>query len=45
LQFTYIQALKALATSSNTSTVVLPFSQGLTPVFNVGNATTPTSTP
>jgi regulator of protease activity HflC (stomatin/prohibitin superfamily) len=45
LQFTYIQALKALATSGNTSTVVLPFSQGLTPVFNVGNATTPTSTP
>jgi regulator of protease activity HflC (stomatin/prohibitin superfamily) len=43
LQFTYIQALKALATSSNASTVVLPFSQGLTPVFNLGNATTPST--
>jgi regulator of protease activity HflC (stomatin/prohibitin superfamily) len=45
LQYLYIQALKAVATSPNSSTVVLPFSQGLTPIFGIGNTgSTPATT-
>jgi hypothetical protein len=36
LQFTYIQALKALVASPNASTIILPFDQNLTPLINVG---------
>jgi regulator of protease activity HflC (stomatin/prohibitin superfamily) len=43
LQFTYIQALKSIVTSPNTSTVILPFDQNLTPLLNVGSGTTPTT--
>jgi regulator of protease activity HflC (stomatin/prohibitin superfamily) len=35
LQFTYIQALKALVNSPNNSTIILPFDQALTPLINV----------
>jgi prohibitin 1 len=47
LQFTYIQALKSIVTSPNTSTVILPFDQNLTPLLNVnpGSTTKPASTP
>jgi regulator of protease activity HflC (stomatin/prohibitin superfamily) len=46
LQFTYIQALKALVNSPNNSTIILPFDQALTPLINVsgnssGNVPTP----
>jgi regulator of protease activity HflC (stomatin/prohibitin superfamily) len=49
LQFTYIQALKQLVNSPNTTTLILPFDKNLTPLLNVGNGssgtvtTTPTS--
>jgi regulator of protease activity HflC (stomatin/prohibitin superfamily) len=52
LQYTYIQALKALVASPNASTIILPFDQNLTPLINVGGtgsgtkgtvATTPTA--
>ena len=48
LQFTYIQALKSLVNSPNTSTVILPFDQNLTPLLNVNpggtaKVTTPTT--
>ena len=53
LQFTYIQALKQLVNSPNNSTLILPFDKNLTPLLNVGNGssgtsstvTTPTSGP
>jgi regulator of protease activity HflC (stomatin/prohibitin superfamily) len=45
LQFTYIQALKQLVASPNTSTLILPFDQNLTPLLNVGGATTTVTTP
>ena len=47
LQFTYIQALKSIVTSPNTSTVILPFDQNLTPLLNVnpGGAAKVTTTP
>jgi regulator of protease activity HflC (stomatin/prohibitin superfamily) len=35
LQFTYIQALKALVNSPNNSTIILPFDQALTPLIDV----------
>jgi len=35
LQFTYIQALKALVNSPNNSTIILPFDENLTPLLNV----------
>jgi regulator of protease activity HflC (stomatin/prohibitin superfamily) len=48
LQFTYIQALRQLATSPNNTTLVLPFDQNLTPLLNLNtgggsNTTTVTS--
>ena len=48
LQFTYIQALKSLINGPNTSTVILPFDQNLTPLLNVNpggtaKVTTPTT--
>jgi len=47
LQFTYIQALKSLVNSPNTSTVILPFDQNLTPLLNVnpGGTAKVTTTP
>ena len=47
LQFTYIQALKALVNSPNNSTIILPFDQALTPLINVpagGTVVTPPDT-
>jgi regulator of protease activity HflC (stomatin/prohibitin superfamily) len=35
LQFTYIQALKQLASSNSTTTLVLPFDKNLTPLINL----------
>ena len=35
LQFTYIQALKQLASSNNTTTLVLPFDKNLTPLITL----------
>jgi prohibitin 1 len=35
LQFTYIQALKQLASSQNTTTLVLPFDKNLTPLITL----------
>lgn len=35
LQWTYIQALRALVDSPNNSTIILPFDQNLTPLINV----------
>jgi regulator of protease activity HflC (stomatin/prohibitin superfamily) len=46
LQFTYIQALRQLATSGTNTTLVLPFDQNLTPLLNLnsgGGSTTVTS--
>jgi regulator of protease activity HflC (stomatin/prohibitin superfamily) len=41
LQLQYIQALQNLVTSNNTSTVIMPFDQGLTPLINLnGNSAT-----
>jgi prohibitin 1 len=51
LQFTYIQALKQLTSSPNTSTIILPFDKNLTPLIQVpttgnnGASTTPTTSP
>jgi regulator of protease activity HflC (stomatin/prohibitin superfamily) len=45
LQFTYIQALKALVNSPNNSTIILPFDQALTPLINVGGNGTVTTVP
>jgi regulator of protease activity HflC (stomatin/prohibitin superfamily) len=47
LQFTYIQALKSLINGPNTSTVILPFDQNLTPLLNVnpGGTAKVTTTP
>jgi regulator of protease activity HflC (stomatin/prohibitin superfamily) len=46
LQYQYIQALKALATSDNNSTVVLPGGgQQITPLINIPQAPTPTTAP
>lgn len=44
LQFTYIQALKQLATSQTNTTLVLPFDKNLTPLLNVGGASSGTVT-
>jgi regulator of protease activity HflC (stomatin/prohibitin superfamily) len=46
LQFTYIQALKQLASSNNTTTLVLPFDKNLTPLITLpaGAPTGSTST-
>jgi prohibitin 1 len=46
LQFTYIQALKQLATSNNTTTLVLPFDKNLTPLISLpsGSSTGSSST-
>jgi regulator of protease activity HflC (stomatin/prohibitin superfamily) len=38
LQFSYIQALQAVATGSGSKTVVLPFDKNLTPLINVAGA-------
>ena len=38
LQFTYIQALQALATSQGTNTLVLPFDKNLTPLISCPRA-------
>ena len=43
LQFTYIQALKQLVNSPNTTTLILPFDKNLTPLLNVGNGSSGTS--
>jgi regulator of protease activity HflC (stomatin/prohibitin superfamily) len=48
LQFTYIQALRQLATSGTNTTLVLPFDQNLTPLLNLnsgGGSTTTITTP
>jgi regulator of protease activity HflC (stomatin/prohibitin superfamily) len=51
LQFTYIQALKQLATSNNTTTLVLPFDKNLTPLITLpsgsptGSSSTATTVP
>jgi regulator of protease activity HflC (stomatin/prohibitin superfamily) len=45
LQFTYIQALKALVNSPNNSTIILPFDQALTPLINVPAGGTVVTTP
>jgi regulator of protease activity HflC (stomatin/prohibitin superfamily) len=45
LQFTYIQALKALVNSPNNTTIILPFDQSLTPLINVGSGSTVVTTP
>lgn len=39
LQFTYIQALKQLASSQNTTTLVLPFDKNLTPLITLPSGT------
>jgi regulator of protease activity HflC (stomatin/prohibitin superfamily) len=39
LQFTYIQALKQLASSNNTTTLVLPFDKNLTPLITLPSGT------
>jgi regulator of protease activity HflC (stomatin/prohibitin superfamily) len=45
LQWTYIQALRALVDSPNNSTIILPFDQELTPLLNVGGPATVTTAP
>jgi regulator of protease activity HflC (stomatin/prohibitin superfamily) len=45
LQFTYIQALKALVDSPNNSTIILPFDQALTPLINVPSGGSTAVTP
>jgi regulator of protease activity HflC (stomatin/prohibitin superfamily) len=47
LQYTYIQALQALASNEGTSTLVLPFDKNLTPLITLpsGSGSTPTSAP
>lgn len=45
LQFNYIQALRALVNSPNSSTIILPFDQALTPLIDVtgeGTGSVPT---
>jgi hypothetical protein len=44
LQYTYIQALKALVASPNNSTLVLPFSSNLTPQIIIPSTPGATST-
>ena len=44
LQLTYIQALTQLASSKATTTLVLPFDKGLTPLINLGGASSSGST-
>jgi regulator of protease activity HflC (stomatin/prohibitin superfamily) len=41
LQFTYIQALKVLASSPGNTTLVLPFDKNLTPLITLPSGTTP----
>jgi prohibitin 1 len=43
LQFTYIQALKQLVNSPNTTTLILPFDKNLTPLLNVPSGSSSTS--
>jgi regulator of protease activity HflC (stomatin/prohibitin superfamily) len=47
LQFTYIQALQALAANEGTTTLVLPFDKNLTPLITLpsGSGSTPSSKP
>lgn len=47
LQYTYIQALRALANSPNTKTLIMPFDQNLTPLLNLdaGSGSTTVSPP
>jgi regulator of protease activity HflC (stomatin/prohibitin superfamily) len=46
LQFTYIQALQALAASGSNSTLVLPFDKNLTPLINLpSGGSSSTATP
>jgi len=45
LQFTYIQALQAIAANPGTSTLVLPFDKNVTPLLNINGAGTTTTTP
>ena len=45
LQFTYIQALQALATSQGTNTLVLPFDKNLTPLIQVPSGSSSAATP
>jgi regulator of protease activity HflC (stomatin/prohibitin superfamily) len=45
LQFAYIQALNNLAKSGNSSTVVVPFGQNVSPLISLPPSSTSTSTP
>jgi regulator of protease activity HflC (stomatin/prohibitin superfamily) len=45
LQYTYIQALQALAANQGTSTLVLPFDKNLTPLITLPTASASGSTP